>query len=245
MKQELGINLLVYKDALEQGMTQSNLLEQIKRQGINLAEVRREYIKETKELENIQKQAKRLKMKICYSVPEKIMEYGMPHPNLITYLDEAKQMGAWNVKFNIGDLYDGKQEVMERLKNLLQKYEMSITIENDQTRENGTLNCTKKTLSKIREYQIPVGYTMDLGNWYWQKENPKEAFEQLRNQIQIFHLKNIVVKEEMPHTVLLEEGEIPWENMIEQLDEHVMVFLEYPMEEAAIKKQIEKVKNIG
>lgn len=46
MRQELGINLLVYKEKLDQGTAQSTLLKAIKDQGISLAEVRREYIKE-------------------------------------------------------------------------------------------------------------------------------------------------------------------------------------------------------
>lgn len=46
MRQELGINLLVYKEKLDQGIKQSALLKEIKKQGISLAEVRREYIKE-------------------------------------------------------------------------------------------------------------------------------------------------------------------------------------------------------
>ena len=40
MRQELGINLLVYKEKLDQGTAQSTLLKAIKDQGISLAEVR-------------------------------------------------------------------------------------------------------------------------------------------------------------------------------------------------------------
>ena len=39
MKQELGINLLVYKEKLDAGVMQSSLLKEIKEQGISLAEV--------------------------------------------------------------------------------------------------------------------------------------------------------------------------------------------------------------
>ena len=57
MRQELGINLLVYKEKLDQGAAQSTLLKAIKDQGISLAEVRREYIKEASEFQAIAKEA--------------------------------------------------------------------------------------------------------------------------------------------------------------------------------------------
>lgn len=245
MKQELGINLLVYKNALDQGVTQSSLLGKIKNQGINLAEVRREYIKDQNERECIRKEAEKWHMKLCYSVPEKLMIDQMPNQNLQVYMDEAMEMGVCNVKFNIGDLHKAKNDGMEELKHILNQYSMTVTIENDQTEENGTLSCVQAALQNIEKYKIPTGYTMDIGNWYWQKENPKEAFEQLKNQIQIFHLKNIDFVQENPETVLLEKGKIPWQKMVKQLKEKAMVFLEYPMEEKEISEQIETVKAIG
>ena len=101
MRQELGINLLVYKEKLDQGMAQSTLLKEIKKQGISLTEVRREYIKDQKELENIAKAAKENEINLYYSVPEKIVENKLPNKNLRNYLEEAMAMGIQNVKFNI------------------------------------------------------------------------------------------------------------------------------------------------
>ena len=62
MRQELGINLLVYKEQLEKGMPQSSLLRTIKEQGISLAEVRREYILDEAERIAISKEAENLHM---------------------------------------------------------------------------------------------------------------------------------------------------------------------------------------
>ena len=69
MRQELGINLLVYKEQLEKGMPQSSLLRTIKEQGISLAEVRREYILDEAERIAISKAAENLHMDLYYSVP--------------------------------------------------------------------------------------------------------------------------------------------------------------------------------
>lgn len=242
MRQELGINLLVYKEKLDQGIKQSALLKEIKKQGISLAEVRREYIKDQKELEDIAKTAKENEIKLYYSVPEKIIEEKLPNKNLRNYLEEAMIMKIQNVKFNIGSLDQIDQKGAEKLKEILEDYDLTYTIENDQTKENGTFAYTKKTLEQIYKYELPVGYTMDLGNWYWQKEDPNTTFEELKNQISIFHLKNIDFKDGKPETVMLEDGKIEWMDMIGQLDDDVKVFLEYPIMEDEIANQINTVK---
>lgn len=242
MRQELGINLLVYKEKLDQGIKQSALLKEIKKQGISLAEVRREYIKDQKELEDIAKTAKENEIKLYYSVPEKIIEEKLPNKNLRNYLEEAMIMKIQNVKFNIGSIDQIDQKGAEKLKEILEDYDLTYTIENDQTKENGTFACTKKTLEQIYKYELPVGYTMDLGNWYWQKEDPNTTFEELKNQISIFHLKNIDFKDGKPETVMLEDGKIEWMDMIGQLDDDVKVFLEYPIMEDEIANQINTVK---
>lgn len=242
MRQELGINLLVYKEKLDQGIKQSALLKEIKKQGISLAEVRREYIKDQKELEDIAKTAKENEIKLYYSVPEKIIEEKLPNKNLRNYLEEAMIMKIQNVKFNIGSLDQIDQKGAEKLKEILEDYDLTYTIENDQTKENGTFACTKKTLEQIYKYELPVGYTMDLGNWYWQKEDPNTTFEELKNQISIFHLKNIDFKDGKPETVMLEDGKIGWIDMIGQLGDDVKVFLEYPIIEDEIANQINTVK---
>lgn len=242
MRQELGINLLVYKEKLDQGIKQSALLKEIKKQGISLAEVRREYIKDQKELEDIAKTAKENEIKLYYSVPEKIIEEKLPNKNLRNYLEEAMIMKIQNVKFNIGSLDQIDQKGAEKLKEILEDYDLTYTIENDQTKENGTFACTKKTLEQIYKYELSVGYTMDLGNWYWQKEDPNTTFEELKNQISIFHLKNINFKDGKPETVMLEDGKIEWMDMIGQLGDDVKVFLEYPIIEDEIANQINIVK---
>lgn len=242
MRQELGINLLVYKEKLDQGIKQSALLKEIKKQGISLAEIRREYIKDQKELEDIAKTAKENEIKLYYSVPEKIIEEKFPNKNLRNYLEEAMIMKIQNVKFNIGSLDQIDQKGAEKLKEILEDYDLTYTIENDQTKENGTFACTKKTLEQIYKYELPVGYTMDLGNWYWQKEDPNTTFEELKNQISIFHLKNIDFKDGKLETVMLEDGKIEWMDMIGQLDDDVKVFLEYPIMEDEIANQINTVK---
>ena len=44
----------------------------------------------------------------------------------------------------------------------------------------------KKLCRQLKKFGMPIGYTMDLGNWYWQKENPNQAFDLLKDKISIF-----------------------------------------------------------
>lgn len=83
MRQELGINLLVYKEQLEKGMPQSSLLRTIKEQGISLAEVRREYVLDEAERIAISKAAENLHMDLYYSVPEKSWKMTAPMNNWV------------------------------------------------------------------------------------------------------------------------------------------------------------------
>lgn len=96
---------------------------------------------------------------------------------------------------------------------------MTLTIENDQTPENGTLDCTVASLRHIKELGGNIGYTFDLGNWFWRGENAGEAFAQLLPAITVFHLKNVngaATREELA-TTMLEDGVIDWKTMLRSL----------------------------
>lgn len=244
MSQRLGINLLVYKEELDNKREQSDILKEIKECGITCAEIRREYIADQNEIQKIRKAGKKYQMELYYSVPEKIMEGEEPNKELTSYLEEAKWMQVKNVKFNIGSLYKITKSGADKLKEILNKYEMMVTVENDQTAENGTLDCVVKALEMIEKYELPIGYTMDLGNWYWQKEEPEKAFEQLKENIKILHLKNISFQDGKPGTVMLEEGKIPWRKMAAELKKDVDIFLEYPIPKPEIADQIKRVQEI-
>lgn len=110
----IGINTLVYMDALRNGTPQSELLATIAAHGITLAEVRREYIADDAEYDAIANAAAQQHMTLFYSVPESITVNGEPNPQFEQYLDEAARMGARNVKFNQGDIKDVDATVLQR-----------------------------------------------------------------------------------------------------------------------------------
>lgn len=240
---QLGINLLVFKNDLDNGIEQKNVLDKIGKLGVSIAEIRREYLKNlNKESIEINKVAKELNIEIYYSVPEKIAFEERINSKIKVYFEEAKQMGATHIKFNIGNLENLNVDEMERLKNIIDDFKIRVTIENDQTPENGNLKCIRNTINIINKNSLPIGYTFDAGNWYWQNENPKNAFDLLNSDITVFHLKNVNFLNDNPSITLLSEGKIDWKLMINKLSKNVPIIMEYPINKEDILREITQVE---
>ncbi|OZG68114.1 sugar phosphate isomerase/epimerase family protein [Bifidobacterium eulemuris] len=241
----IGINTLVYMSELNDGTPQSAILPVIAAHGVTLAEVRREYITEDGEFDAIAAAAKKHGLDLFYSVPESITIDGAAHPNFTGFLDEAKRMGVKNVKFNQGDVKDVDASVIAGLDAEAAAHGVTLTIENDQTPQNGTFACTEASLAHIAEVGGRIGYTFDLGNWFWRGENADEAFAKLREKITVFHLKNVngAASREELSTTMLEDGVIDWRAMLPQLDPEVPVFLEFPIEADHVGEQVATLRS--
>ena len=125
----IGINTLVYMDALRDGATQSELLGSIAELGVTLAEVRREYIAGDDEFNAIANAARINGLRLFYSVPESITVNGDVNPRFEEFLDEAQRMGASNVKFNQGDINNVDLEVLRRVDESSAAHGVTLTID--------------------------------------------------------------------------------------------------------------------
>lgn len=236
---KLGINTLVYKQQLDTGILQSNLLPIIKKY-TDLIEIRREYISSLQEITALRNISRYEKIELYYSIPDKIIINNQLNPNFIQYLQEAHYMLCTHIKFNIGDLPTCSQDILLQIDQLSKQYQISITIENDQTSENGTLNYVFKTLNHLKKYNSSIGYTFDVGNWCWQKESPQKAFSQLQQFISVIHLKtvdNLLI----PHTTFLHKGCLNWQDILISTNNNIPIFLEYPIEHCNLSQEITTV----
>ncbi|PLS32008.1 AP endonuclease [Bifidobacterium margollesii] len=244
----VGINTLVYLTDLQEGTPQSSLLPRIADLGLKLAEVRREFIlageNPDAEFDRIAASTKAGSLTLFYSVPEVITKDGKANPELETYFAEAKRMGAKNVKLNQGDVKDVTTDVLHGIDDLAAEYGVNLTIENDQTPENGTFACTEASLKNVKAADSKIGYTFDLGNWFWRDEDPVKAFDALKDYATVFHLKNVngAEKREDLSTVMLEEGVVDWKALLAQLSDDVPVFLEYPIAAADVDHEVTLVR---
>ncbi|MBW3094737.1 sugar phosphate isomerase/epimerase [Bifidobacterium sp. 64T4] len=238
----IGINTLVYMDALRDGTPQSELLARIASHGITLAEVRREYITGDAEIRAIAKAAEDNHLTLFYSVPEPLGVNGEANPQLEAFLDEAERMGAANVKFNQGDIVKASPETIRSIDEAAAAHKVTLSVENDQTPENGPLAGTAATLAHIAEAGGRIGYTFDLGNWRWLNEDPQTAFDQLLGHITIFHLKNVGNTENGPATTMLQNGGIDWQPMLHRLPATVPALLEFPIPAQLVGEQVSLVR---
>lgn len=242
----IGINLLVCMDELNGGTPQSALLPAIAGHGVTLAEVRREYIADDAEYDRIAEAAREHGLDLFYSVPEPLVVGDAVHPGFGTFLDEAVRMGVRNVKFNQGDVRDASAAVIAAIDDAAAERGLTLSVENDQTPENGTLACTAASLARIREVGGSIGYTFDLGNWFWRGEDAGEAFERLLPYITVFHLKNVNGAADRARlaTTMLEDGVIDWRAMLPRLGGDVPVFLEFPIPADRVAGQLAAVRAV-
>jgi sugar phosphate isomerase/epimerase len=242
----LFLNTLIFKKQLDaREKRQSDLFQTVQALGATGIEVRREYFFENGLSDDIARcgeQAKQTGLRVFYSIPEKLFVNGQISNRLENYFREGAALHAENLKLNIGEPMNIDTEIFKKLENLTRTYSIQLTIENDQTEENGQLHFVNAALKKLRD--SPVGYTMDLGNWLWQGSDPLVAAHQVGNYTKIFHLKDVSTKNGLC-TELLGEGTIDWIRALDACPQDVPVVIEYPIESLDdLKKEVAKVNEV-
>jgi sugar phosphate isomerase/epimerase len=205
-KNNIVINTLVFLDDLKNGVKQSDLLKSIHSAGIKNAELRREFIKNfDAELNEIKAVSKELKITLFYSVPDYLYINGALNVNKIEhYFMEANKMACENIKLNIGDYNSISPEDVSIINSLCSKYSIVLTVENDQTKENGRVEKINEFLQLAKKLGMKLGCTFDIGNWLWQKQDPIENANILKPYVTYIHLKD-VVSWDKPQAVYLDE----------------------------------------
>ena len=226
----LMVNTLFFLSDLQSGAGQAELLKSAAACGIGCVEIRREFIRDfAKECREIREKAELLQLRLYYSVPDTLYHGGkLKKQEIERYFSEASAMGSANVKLNIGDYRDNfQQEDAAYLNALCSRYGITLTVENDQTAENGRLKKIQTFLECASEQSSSIGMTFDIGNWLWQQESPLAAAVALCRYTTQIHLKDVATTPDV-HTVLLDAGEIDWRLIIREFSPAVPVALEYP-----------------
>ncbi len=69
---------------------------------------------------------------------------------------------------------------------------------------------------------------------------PSEAFKALKDDISVFHLKDIKDKT----TVMLGHGATDWQTLVKQLNSDTPIFLEYDIPDQNLMSEIDKVNQL-
>ncbi|MYY45155.1 sugar phosphate isomerase/epimerase [Lactobacillus salivarius] len=237
----LSINTAVFEDEIKKGKSQLECLERLPDKIIDSIEVRGEFFDEERveeKLEEISNLCEKNRWKLFYSVPQELFNSDGFNQDIENKIALAEKYNVSNLKYSLGHINVKNIDVNE-LNDILNNTSVNVTIEN-QPNDNGTLIEMKKAINYLNDNHIKLGYTFDSGNWYWIDENPHVAFDELRENISVFHLKDIKSK----NTMMLNNGDTDWRYMLNKLGENIPVFLEYGIDENKIIDEMEKVEDV-
>lgn len=234
-KEKLVINTLVFLDDLTCGIPQSLIIDKIYDLGIKNVEVRREFISNfNKELVDIREKANKYKMNLFYSVPEWLFNEGKLRTKEIeAYFSEAYNMGCHKIKMNIGEVDEISKGDIDIINGLCSKYSIILTVENDQTEENGRCDKIAKFLTRNNELGGNVSFTFDVGNWNFQNEDSITNAKILTKFVTYIHLKDV---DENNKNTLLNEGILDLKELLDILPKDLPMAIEYPC------KSIDEIK---
>lgn len=237
----LSINTAVFEDEIKKGKSQLECLERLPDKIIDSIEVRGEFFDEERveeELEEISNLCEKNRWKLFYSVPQELFNSDGFNQDIENKIALAEKYNVSNLKYSLGHINVKNTDINE-LNDILNNTSVNVTIEN-QPNDNGSLVEMKKALNYLNDNHIKLGYTFDSGNWYWINENPHVAFDELRKNISVFHLKDIKSK----NTMMLNNGDTDWRYMLNKLGENIPVFLEYGIDENKIIDEMKKVEDV-
>ena len=237
----LSINTAVFEDEIKKGKSQLECLKRLPDKIIDSIEVRGEFFDEERveeELEEISNLCEKNRWKLFYSVPQELFNSDGFNQDIENKIALAEKYNVSNLKYSLGHINVKNTDINE-LNDILNNTSVNVTIEN-QPNDNGSLVEMKKALNYLNDNHIKLGYTFDSGNWYWINENPHVAFDELRENISVFHLKDIKSK----NTMMLNNGDTDWRYMLNKLGENIPVFLEYGIDENKIIDEMKKVEDV-
>lgn len=237
----LSINTAVFEGEIKKGKSQLECLERLPDKIIDSIEVRGEFFDEERveeELEEISNLCEKNRWKLFYSVPQELFNSDGFNQDIENKIALAEKYNVSNLKYSLGHINVKNTDINE-LNDILNNTSVNVTIEN-QPNDNGSLVEMKKALNYLNDNHIKLGYTFDSGNWYWINENPHVAFDELRENISVFHLKDIKSK----NTMMLNNGDTDWRYMLNKLGENIPVFLEYGIDENKIIDEMKKVEDV-
>lgn len=247
-KDHIVVNTLVFQKALENGGLQHRLFSGLKQLGVRNVEVRREYIRNEREFRSIAEAAWAHDLAVFYSVPDCLFAGGdLQSDQFVQYINEAKMMNARMMKLTRGEFRQWSDPDLSMFREVTESYQGLVTVENDQTPENGKVKALLQFFEASESAEVPIYATFDIGNCLWVGEDPLQAAAELRPFTKYVHLKDVLGKNGQPMAAYLGDGEIPWRKVLESFKPDVYAAIEYPCGDdpyERLKKEIEKLTTL-
>lgn len=239
---KVSVNTAVFLADVKNGRSQADCVASLSDKPIENVEVRGELFDpatEQEALTTIRKICDDHHFGLYYSIPEELLIDGQLNTALRHYVQLGNQFKLDGLKISLGNADRISKETLQELAQIVSNSSALITVEN-QPNENAKLPAFADQLNEILTAISELGYTFDSGNWYWIDTAPEKAFNLLKPEIDVFHLKDITNRE----TVMLGTGQTDWQSMVRALNEDVPVFLEYAIAADQLDQQIELVNAV-
>lgn len=224
------VNTIAFIEELQAGKSQSEFFRSVREAGFGAIEVRREFIRRfPEELVEMQSLANEIGLELYYSVPDWLYRDGVLQiEGLEQYIGEVQVLAAKMLKLSVGEFPGSIGDGLTLLRNAVNAFKGIVAVENDQSSQSGHLTVTLNFLRLCQESKINIYCTFDMGNWYWVQEEPVTNAIPLREFTRSIHLKNVVLEQDGPKVVGLDDGIIDWKRVLKSFPEDLPVGFEYP-----------------
>lgn len=209
---------------------QRALLPTIAAAGADGVEIRRELLTpdELAMLPALPQSINRAGLFACYSAPIPLCTPdGALTSCLPGLLAETARLGARWLKLPLGHFH--QNTVLTALPALLARYDVGLTIENDQSR-SGRLAVMQSFQAARQRLGLPVTLTFDMGNWLWVGDHPAQAATTLASDVSYVHIKAAVAAGSGYRAVALDEAPPSWRTLLRQLPASAPRGIEFPLE---------------
>ncbi|MFS1663904.1 sugar phosphate isomerase/epimerase family protein [Streptococcus sp. zg-JUN1979] len=239
-KEDIILNTIVFKEALDKGIKQVDLLDSIKTLGLRRVEIRREFLGDiTSDLLLLKAKADELDVELFYSINEDFVLDHKIHPNLQLFCQEAALIGAPFIKLNVGDASRISLSELEEWHKQLDTG-IGIRLENNQDPQFASISNCQLMMAKCQKANLPISFVFDTGNWAWVGENVFEALDALKDVSTYIHCKNYHKQEDEVMLTSLFAGDLDMLGLMNMFSDVEYIAFEYPASVDIIKKDLEK-----
>jgi sugar phosphate isomerase/epimerase len=184
------------------------------------------------ELPALAQAVRALGLAAVYSSPEGLWteDGALDTRALARAIEGAQALGAPRLKMSIGGFGAASQASFPELARRLERAQLELVIENDQTVAAGTIAPLARFFRAADAAGLVLGMTFDLGNWHWVGECPQEAARVLGARVRYVHCKGV---QRLPHkwvAVPIAESAAPWRTVLRALPAGQPWAIEYPLQ---------------
>ncbi|KAJ86833.1 sugar phosphate isomerase/epimerase family protein [Enterococcus faecalis] len=240
-KTDLILNTIIFKNQLDQGVQQEELIDLVSSLGIKKVEIRREFIGNiASQLPKIRKKADDYQISLFYSINEDFVLGNSLNPKLEDFCQEAQILGAPFIKLNTGNAREITKETLQNV-NKLDLKDRAIKLENNQSKENGILDNCYLMMKKMQEAQLDISFAFDTANWIWVSDSVEDAVKKMNHLTTYLHLKNYDVTNDGLKTTGLFSGELDMIKLLKEFHYIEQIAFEYPCSSIhSLKSDIEQ-----